>query len=401
MHRSFIRRYGKWAPAMVPHASDFESMDEAQHRSVSVVTGGTVEPSSPIVLGGFGTTFSSSGNILRGSPAVGNGYARFAVPPTFAAPQTRTTRMSLARAAASHRFQSDKHGPRDSYAMPIAKMVVSPVVGLRVEKDFGGVAITAHVKPEYLHDGATLSSVRVAWIASDMGEFVPQVLPTLSVLRGRDMNWDYNPAALWVASQAVSVGTVRFVSVNDANRAYGKMTCVTAGTTGTQVPILPRAEGGLVNDGTAVWTTTRWYSTTPSFQHVDMWSAARTVVVGEYVRVVERSEYYRSTVAGTTGMTAPAWNGATVVDGSVTWQLVGSTGTARRTTSLQEYRNASKSTVPRPQWLEVTLDRSNVIDMSDTWYVHILDASGTYARSGNVYLFAEFNFTNITDLRMA
>lgn len=55
------------------------------------------------------------------------------------------------------------------------------------------------------------------------------------------------------------------------------------------------------------------------------WGALADMVVGDIVKPGTGSNFYKCTVAGTTGATEPTWptDGSTVVDGTVTWQDMG------------------------------------------------------------------------------
>lgn len=391
-HHDFVRSYGRWAGVMVPSASDFEAFDRAQDEAISLTRpNATYAPETPIVIGGQGISLGSSSS-LYGAPVVGpratvsatwgsNGF-------TLDPPMSRTVLVPLLTGIP---------GVDDPYGTWVIERHDERGRGLGIRNRRGrttGNTLTVPLNG-YLHNGATLTSVRLRWQAEDRSN-LPEFGPTISVTHSGDAAAHVN--TFWTAGAPVVTNQVKMSYQSTVSgRPIALLKCVNTGNTGSSLPPFNPVVGTIVPDGTAVWRVEHLFGLVPP---ADAWHDSRLYLVNTFVGA--SGKLFKCTVSGISGLFVPDFNvakGDTVTDGSCTWLCVGSNGT-RTVTTLADYRNL-RGVSPQPQWLALDPLYNNVIDTSNAYYLRIQDESGVGAGSGNIFYCAELTFENIADTRFA
>lgn len=130
------------------------------------------------------------------------------------------------------------------------------------------------------------------------------------------------PGDAWVAAPSdwkpLTAYTVGDLTVNQNGHLY---VVTVAGTSGGSAPVWPTSSPATtVGDGTVTWLD-KGVMGNPA-----TWAASTAYKVGDRVTTKSTSHYFVATVAGTSGVSAPAWptTGGTVVDGgTLTWRDLG------------------------------------------------------------------------------
>lgn len=386
-HNDYVRPYGRWAGVMVPSASDFEAFDRAQDEAISLTRpNATYAPETPLVIGGQGISLGSSSS-LYGAPVVG---PRATVSATWGAngftldpPMSRTALVPLLTGIPS---------ADDPYGTWVIERHDERGRGLGIRNRRGrstGGVLTVPLNG-YLHNGATLTSVRLRWQAEDRSN-LPEFGPTISVTHSGDAAAHIN--TFWAAVSPIVLGQTRMAyRSSQSGRPIALLKCVGAGTTGASIPVFNPVVGTIVPDGTVTWQVEHLFGMVPG-------NASFTGLLHEFIVVGEK--YFECTTAGIPSG-SPDFNvakGETVSNGDVEWTCRGYTGT-RTVTTLADYRNL-RGVSPQPQWLALDPLYNNVIDTSNAYYLRIQDESGVGAGSGNIFYCAELTFENIADTRFA
>ncbi len=104
--------------------------------------------------------------------------------------------------------------------------------------------------------------------------------------------------------------------------------CTTAGTSGATEPSWPTANGSTVTDGSVIWTESGNI----------IWQKSHPYTAGAIIVPINNNgHFYKCTVAGESGATAPLWTTATnavVTDGVVRWTEAGSILDSADTTNI-------------------------------------------------------------------
>ncbi len=112
--------------------------------------------------------------------------------------------------------------------------------------------------------------------------------------------------------------------------------CTTAGTSGTTAPTAESKAIDSITDGTVKWQYVGAYTAD--------WAASTSYVLGTYVRANNR--VYLCTEAGTSGLTAPTAEGASVSDGTVIWAYQAPPAKVAAYASQQEVKAAGWENEP-------------------------------------------------------
>lgn len=163
MHHRYVRApSGLWATAgtNVPSNIDFQIIDEQLYGSINGTDGGTWNPTSPIVIGGAGLKLGL----------------------TMKLPSTSYSRLvSLEEVHASN-----VHHRGDPYPNIAPQAITCPIQYSydRVGTQTLYMATRIFVPlDDYLHNGATLSNVRLSFRVGKAHASVPATLPTIGILR--------------------------------------------------------------------------------------------------------------------------------------------------------------------------------------------------------------------------
>ena len=175
-HNDNVQLYGVWPNPIVPTPKRLAQLDDYQAKAINGDAGGTWTPTSPIILGGAGLTLAGSGGTVSaivggvktqsgGKLVLGNNDF-----PTFSASRTRTIVMPIVPAMQG--FGSGVDSDAD------------PTFGcLRTLCNLAGTKIVVPIPKRYLHNGATLSTVTLAFRIGQPHGAPPGVQPGMTVLR--------------------------------------------------------------------------------------------------------------------------------------------------------------------------------------------------------------------------
>jgi hypothetical protein len=172
MHNDYVRTDGQWPPESVPTSRDWATFDRAQSKGLTLQGGLTYAPSSPIVLGGAGVTFS--GSWLRGAVRTESG-GRLVLGdsdyPLVESAQARSILLLFGLDLRSNLLVDDqKH-----------QMSRAPFGAHFTEVDT--TSLTWPIPPRAMHDGATLASAILRFRVGQAHSGVPGFMPRFTIRR--------------------------------------------------------------------------------------------------------------------------------------------------------------------------------------------------------------------------
>mgnify|MGYP000126019933 FL=1 len=178
-HSDYIQPYGVWPVPLVPTPKRLSALDGAIAKTINGDAGGTWSPTSPIIIGGAGMVLNGGGTSAllggvstRSGGKIVLGHNDF---PTFGAARTRTILMPLRPTTPN---SSAAYG-RDSDMSPQFGCLRSTIPDGNV-----GSRLTVPIPKRYLHNGATLTRVTLAWrVGQPHNNGAPTIAPSIAIWR--------------------------------------------------------------------------------------------------------------------------------------------------------------------------------------------------------------------------